>query len=134
MEGLQPQVFTASTTEVALRWELTVILPAYNEEQAIGRVLDEIVEALLQEPIRYEILVVDDASTDRTASLAEQYACDCRQCSIRVIRCPLRRGAGAARKAGIREARGDVIVMLDADGTYSAETVLIPLELEFSVV
>ena len=84
--------------------------------------LDEIVEALADEAIRYEILVVDDASTDGTAELAEQFARDCWQCPVRVIRCPERRGAGAARKVGIRHARGEIVVMLDADGTYPAES------------
>jgi glycosyltransferase involved in cell wall biosynthesis len=123
MEGWQTQVVAASVTEVSPRCELSVVLPAYNEQEAIVRVLEEIVGAMSQEPIRYEILVVDDASTDQTAFAAEQYAERTAECPIRVIRCPLRRGAGAARKVGIRHAQGDVVVMLDADGTYTAETI-----------
>jgi glycosyltransferase involved in cell wall biosynthesis len=123
MEGWQTQVITASATEVAARWQLSVILPAYDEQEAIGQVLGEIVEALSEEPIRYEILVVDDASTDRTAVLAEQFARSCWQCPVRVIRCGAHRGAGAARKEGIRRARGDLVVMLDADGTYPADAI-----------
>src|SRR3954471_6153321 len=60
--------------EPAVAFDLTVLLPAYNEEDAIGRVLVEIVDALAHEPLRYEIVVVDDASTDRTAARAEEYA------------------------------------------------------------
>jgi len=86
-------------------------------------VLDEIVAALSGQSIRYEILVVDDASTDATAELAERYAADCWQCRVRVIRCPENRGAGAARKVGIRAAQGELVVMLDADGTYPAECI-----------
>ena len=129
MDGLQTQVFTTSAAEMALQWQLTVLLPAYNEQEAIGRVLEEVVEALSpvtgsnQEPIRYEILVVDDGSTDRTAELAEEFARSCWQCPIRVVRCPQQRGAGAARKVGVRQARGDVVVMLDADGSYSPESI-----------
>ncbi len=123
MDGWQTQVVTASATEVASAYELTVLLPTYNEELAIEPVLDEIVAALSQSAIRYEILIVDDASTDATADLAERYAADCWQCPIRVIRCPENRGAGAARKVGIRHAQGDVVVMLDADGTYPAESI-----------
>ncbi|NLS92188.1 MAG: glycosyltransferase family 2 protein [Planctomycetaceae bacterium] len=123
MEGWQTQVVTASAAEVASACQLTVLLPTYNEELAIEPVLDEIVSALAGESIRYEILVVDDASTDATADLAERYAAECWQCPIRVIRCPENRGAGAARKVGIRNARGDVVVMLDADGTYPAESI-----------
>ena len=120
MDGWQTQVITASTTEVAAPWQLTVLLPAYNEQDAIRQVLEEVVEALSDEPIRYEILVVDDASTDRTAGLAEQFARSCWQCPVRVVRCAENRGAGAARKVGIRQARGDIVVMLDADGSYPA--------------
>jgi glycosyltransferase involved in cell wall biosynthesis len=123
MDGWQPQVVTAPATEVAPQWQASVVLPAYNEQGAIGRVLGEIVEVLSAEPIRYEILVVDDGSTDRTAILAEQFARSCWQCPVRVIRCLRRGGAGAARKLGIRHARGDIVVMLDADGSYAAESI-----------
>jgi len=123
MEGWQTQVLAAPNTEVEAGYGLTVLLPAYNEEQAIGRVLEEIVDALAREPVRYEILVVDDASTDRTAEVAEQFGRECWQCPVRVVRCPENRGAGAARKVGIRNARGEIVVMLDADGTYPADAI-----------
>ncbi|MEN6497666.1 MAG: glycosyltransferase family 2 protein [Thermoguttaceae bacterium] len=123
MEGWQTQVVAASAVDVDQQCQLSVVLPAYNEQGAIHRVLAEIVEALADEPLRYEILVIDDASTDGTPELAEQFAATCWQCPVRVIRCPERRGAGAARKVGIRQARGEIIVMLDADGTYPAETI-----------
>lgn len=123
MDGWKTQVVTASATEVNSACQLTVLLPTYNEELAIELVLDEIVAALSQESIRYEILIVDDASTDGTVDLAERYAAECWQCPIRVIRCPENRGAGAARKVGIRNAQGEVVVMLDADGTYPAESI-----------
>jgi len=123
MEGWQTQVATAAATESAETWQLTILLPAFNEEQAIEQVLEEIVAAMAREDVRYEILVVDDASTDDTAGLAERFAATCWQCPVRVIRCPENRGAGAARKVGIRQARGEVIVMLDADGTYPAESI-----------
>jgi glycosyltransferase involved in cell wall biosynthesis len=123
MEGWQTQVVSDRSTQVATKWQLTVLLPAYNERGAIQRVLDEIVTALGAERIRYEILVVDDASTDGTAELAEEFAKTCWECPVRVIRCPERRGAGAARKVGIRQARGAIIVMLDADGSYSPESI-----------
>lgn len=103
--------------------EVTVLLPAYNEERAIGRVLDEIVETLAATRLTFEIIVVDDASNDRTAELAERFAADCWQCPVRVIRSPENRGAGAARKIGVRAARGDVVVMLDADGSYPAASI-----------
>jgi len=123
MEGSKTQALAARDAQVATQIQLTVLLPAYNEEEAIERVLDEIVDALADEPIRYEILVVDDASTDHTAERAEQFARHCWRCPIRVIRRPEQRGAGAARKTGIRAAEGEIVVMLDADGTYPAECI-----------
>ncbi len=103
--------------------QVTILLPAYNEEAAIGRVLEEIIEAMARSPARYEILVVDDASTDRTAAAVEQFGRQCRHCPVRLVRCPENRGAGAARKVGVRHARGEVVVMLDADGTYPAHSI-----------
>ncbi len=102
---------------------LTVLLPAYNEQQAIGSVLAEVVEALRDWEFQYEILVVDDGSTDNTAQVVEQFAQQCWQCPVRLVQHPQRRGAGAARKTGIRQARGQVIVMLDADGSYPAAAI-----------
>ena len=132
MDGWQTQVLGAAGTEVAKTLKtsgdisadaattlnLTVLLPAFNEEEAIEQVLEEIVEALADEDIRYEILVVDDASTDSTVEAAERFADGCTRCAVRVIRRPIRQGAGAARKTGIRQAQGEIVVMLDADGSY----------------
>lgn len=120
MDGRQPHLATLPADGVASLCHVSVLLPAYNEQEAIRQVLDEIVDSLPEGLISYEILVVDDGSTDRTAELAEEYARNCWQCSVRVIRCPERRGAGAARKVGIRQAQGDIVVMLDVDGTYPA--------------
>lgn len=123
MEAWQRQSLAAPTADVERQVQVTVLLPAYNEEGAVERVLAEIVEALADEPLRYEILLVDDASTDRTAERAERFAADCWQCPVRVVRCAENRGAGAARKVGVREARGEIVVMLDADGSYPAAAI-----------
>lgn len=94
--------------------KISVLLPAYNEESAIGQVIDEIKEAMGK--TQYEILVIDDASTDRTAEIAKE------KC-VRVIRRVMRGGSGAARKTGIQEALGEIIVMLDVDGSYTASDI-----------
>jgi glycosyltransferase involved in cell wall biosynthesis len=94
--------------------DLTVLLPCYDEEEAIGPVIRELREALSGWPGRYEILVVDDASTDHSVERAEAEG-------VRVARRVQNAGAGAARKTGIREARGRLVAMLDADGTYPAK-------------
>jgi glycosyltransferase involved in cell wall biosynthesis len=123
MDGWQTQLLADLSIEAAAQIKLTVLLPAFNEELAIGRVLGEVVDALAEIELASEIVVVDDASTDRTVEIAEQFAADCWQCPVRVIRCLENRGAGAARKVGVRQARGEIVVMLDADGSYPAECI-----------
>jgi len=113
----------AGATNKNFTYQVTILLPAYNEQEAIGQVLQEIVEAMASTGIPYEILVVDDGSTDGTAEIAQGFARQCQACPVRVLRLPENRGAGAARKVGIRLARGEIIVMLDADGSYPAQCI-----------
>jgi glycosyltransferase involved in cell wall biosynthesis len=91
---------------------VSIIIPAYNEEGSIGSVLD----GLRDWRDRAEIIVVDDASTDRTAESAER-------AGARVIRHLHNKGYGAALKTGIRAAAGDIVVMMDADSEHSAEQI-----------
>jgi glycosyltransferase involved in cell wall biosynthesis len=91
--------------------DLTILLPSYNEQEAIVPVIQEVRESLREWPGRWEILVVDDASTDQTARRAAEQG-------VRVIRRPENGGSGASRKTGTRAARGRLVAMLDADGTY----------------
>jgi len=95
------------------RPEVSIVIPCYNEEEAIGKVIDDIRAAMEADPHTYEILVVDDRSADRTVEVA-------RGKGVAVIRRPINGGSGATRKTGILEARGEIIVMLDGDGTYNA--------------
>lgn len=90
---------------------LSVILPAYNEEDCILSTIDDVDAALTKANIPHEIIVVDDGSTDRTAELA-------RQRSVRLIQHKRNLGVGASRKHGILEARGSIVVTTDVDGTY----------------
>ena len=103
-----PEVYTGSG-----RLDLTVLLPCYNEEEAIVPVITEVREALRQWPGDWEIMVVDDASRDRSVerALAE---------GVRVIKRVQNGGSGASRKTGVRNARGVLVAMLDTDGTYVA--------------
>jgi glycosyltransferase involved in cell wall biosynthesis len=89
---------------------VSVVIPAYNEEQAIADVVREVRGSLEW----LEVLVVDDGSTDATAARAEA-------AGARVIRHPYNKGNGAAVKTGIREARGEVVLLLDADGQHAPE-------------
>jgi glycosyltransferase involved in cell wall biosynthesis len=86
---------------------VTVIIPAYNEEDGIA---DVVTRLAAFGPWR-EVLVVDDGSTDRTADRAAA-------AGARVVRHPYNKGNGASVKTGIREARGDVVLLMDADGQH----------------
>jgi len=92
---------------------VSVIVPAYNEEAAVGAQVRAIREILSAHGIVHEILVVDDGSKDRTADEAIQSG-------ARVLQHVENRGYGAAIKTGIRAARYEVVVISDADGTYPA--------------
>lgn len=102
--------------------DVTVLLFCYNEEESLPKVIADIRAAFEGDKHSYEVLVVDDGSTDNSASIAQSFSC-------RVIRHGTRRGAGAACKTGILSARGTIIAMLDADGTYTAAD--IPKMLEY---
>lgn len=97
-------------------YAVSIIVPAYNEEAGIGPVLNAIQSVMDGTDIPYQLLVVDDGSTDRTAQavLAADAAAE-------VVRHPENRGYGASLKTGIRHARHDIIVITDADGTYPNE-------------
>ena len=97
--------------------QVSVVIPAYNEEGAIGAV----VRAVGAGAPWHEVLVVDDGSSDGTAAAAEE-------AGARVIRHPYNKGNGAAVKTGIREAAGAVVLLLDADGQHPPETALTLVE------
>ena len=90
---------------------ITVLIPAYNEQDAVGEVVREIQQLLGPLPHALEILVVDDGSSDATAANAEA-------AGARVLPHRMNIGYGAALKTGLRHASHETIVMLDADGTY----------------
>ncbi len=102
--------------------QVSIVIPAHNEELAIVGVLAEIKQVMGRMAIPYEILVVDDASTDDTVKKAQAEG-------VRVLRRPRRGGSGIARRQGIEAAKGEIIVMMDGDGSYCAAD--IPRLLEF---
>lgn len=84
--------------------KISLIIPAYNEESRIIPVL----EAVTRSPLIDQVIVVDDGSADLTAEVARLYG-------VEVITYPDNRGKGSAMKTGIRLAKGDIIVFIDAD-------------------
>lgn len=97
---------------------LSVVIPVYNREREVRRAIDS---CLAQQGADFEVIVVDDASRDRSAAVAAEYA----DRGVRLIRHPHNLGSSPARSSGIRAAAGDWIVRLDSDdelvpGTLSA--------------
>jgi glycosyltransferase involved in cell wall biosynthesis len=99
----------------ALPASVTIVIPAHNEEGAIGDVIARLRAQDL--PGVVEIIVVDDGSTDRTAEIAEA-------AGVRVMRHSGNRGYGAALKTGVRAATTEYILTMDADGQHRLEDVL----------
>lgn len=100
------------------RHSVSVIIPAHNEAEGIGATLRSLTSQ------RYsidEILVVNDASTDNTAALAQSFAN--KYPNVRVISLPTNSGKAVALNTGIAETTGEVIVMLDGDTVFEPDTV-----------
>jgi glycosyltransferase involved in cell wall biosynthesis len=99
---------------------LTIVIPALNEEQAIGATIQRCLDARtgicqVGRVRDVEIIVVSDGSTDRTAAIAQDIAA--REAAVRVIVFEKNRGYGAAIKEGFAQGRGELVSFLDADGT-----------------
>jgi len=96
---------------------ISIVVPAYNEEDAIETSIQSVKEVMDGSGLRYELIVVDDGSTDRTAEILE--AMD----GIVLVSVPENRGYGASLIAGIHRSSYDLIVITDADGTYPAQRI-----------
>ncbi len=92
---------------------ISLVLPAYNEAATIQQAIEEAVAALAGLTDNFEVLVVDDGSTDATAALVEQAAGELSQ--IRLLRQPRNLGYGAALRRGFSEAKNDLVGFTDAD-------------------
>jgi hypothetical protein len=106
----------AVATETSM---LSVVIPAYNEEDGIAEIVERVLA--MRRPLEamgvgLELLVVDDGSADRTSEIVRGYP------EVRLLRHAPNRGYGAALKTGFCAARGDLLGFLDADGTYPPES------------
>jgi glycosyltransferase involved in cell wall biosynthesis len=94
--------------------DVSIVIPAYNEEAAIGATLDEVIQAVSRSQRRYEIVVVNDGSRDRTG---EEVA---RRPGVRLVTHRKNRGYGASLKSGVLAARGKVVLFYDADNQFDS--------------
>lgn len=99
--------------------DLSIVVPAYNEEHRIVPTLDRLHAFLSTQPLRYEIVVVDDGSRDATCAVVE--AATSRVANLRLVRQSPNAGKGAAVRRGMLAARGQIRVMCDADCSMPPE-------------
>jgi glycosyltransferase involved in cell wall biosynthesis len=111
-----PRLFDRASSDDAPRVDVCIVIPAYNERDGVAPTVGRVRGVMEATPYSYEIVVVDDGSTDGTGDQAEKTG-------ARVIRLSGNRGYGAALKAGILRSQSDLVVITDADGTYPPETI-----------
>ncbi|HUC07516.1 MAG TPA: glycosyltransferase family 2 protein [Solirubrobacterales bacterium] len=103
--------------------KLSVVIPAYNEEETVAETVEGIVAALSREQIEHEVIVVDDSSRDGTAAVVE--AISERHPQVRCLPSPFRNGFGFAVRAGLDAFEGDAVAIVMADGSDSAEDLVV---------
>ncbi len=114
-----PRMAGVSVTAEKSLHKLSVVIPAYNEEDGIADIIERVLKA--QPALKeagvddLELIVVDDGSKDRTAEIVRSYA------GVRLIQHKINRNYGGALKTGFHHASGDMLAFLDADGTYPPE-------------
>ena len=102
--------------------KLSVVIPARNEEGSIAATVGELTAALRRAEITYEIVIVDDASTDGTADAVGRLA-EADE-GVRYLRSPYRNGFGFAVRAGLEAFTGDAVTIVMADGSDDPEDVV----------
>ena len=99
--------------------KLTILIPAYNEENTICTVLDKVNRVELINDLEKEIIIINDYSTDNTEATITNYLEQNSSNHIRLLNHDKNRGKGAAIHTGIKEATGDYIIIQDADLEYN---------------
>ena len=95
----------------------SVVIPVRNEEEVIDEVINDVKKALNTLESSYEIIVIDNASTDKTVDIVKKHS------DVRLIQHESDKGYGGSIKEGVRVANSDNIITIDGDGTYPAEDI-----------
>ncbi|MCK4403755.1 MAG: glycosyltransferase family 2 protein [candidate division Zixibacteria bacterium] len=106
--------------------DISVVVPMFNEEENAKNTLDRLTRALDSIPKRWEIIVVDDGSTDRTKKLVKDYSHFNRW--VKLISYPANQGRGKALRVGFAHAQGKIICTTDADLSYDEKYILQMIE------
>jgi len=93
---------------------LFIIIPVYNEELTIGNIIDRARDAARQIGLKFEIIVVDDRSYDKSLKVAQQR-------NVRLFTLKEHLGKGYALRAGFSKSKGDIIITIDSDGSHCPE-------------
>ncbi len=101
--------------------KLSILIPAYNEEKTIVAILNSVGNVNLIHNIQKEIIVINDASTDNTKGIMEEYLATHTHLKINFISQPINQGKGAAIHKGIELATGDYLIVQDADLEYDPQ-------------
>lgn len=101
--------------QVAPTPQLSIVIPAMNEERRLPRTLERVVEYLRGRSETWEVIVVDDGSRDRTADIVEELARSLNEPRLSVLRLPKNQGKGGAQRSGVAQTRGDRVLLMDAD-------------------
>jgi glycosyltransferase involved in cell wall biosynthesis len=93
---------------------ISVVIPVFNEELTIGNVIERLTAVVQKIGFKYEIIVIDDCSTDRSLEISKSQ-------SAKVFSLKKHMGKGYALRAGFAKAKGDIIITIDSDGSHRPE-------------
>jgi dolichyl-phosphate beta-glucosyltransferase len=111
--------FQTHHTIPPMQCDISVVIPAFNEEERLGATLRQVVGYLRRRGVSYEVIVVDDGCRDRTIAVAEGFA----GVGVRVLRHEHNRGKGAAVRTGVLASQGNEVLLTDADASTPIEEI-----------
>ncbi len=102
---------------------LSIIIPVYNEEKLVTTLLDKILSLVLEDGLRKEVIIIDDGSSDDTHGRISEWMKSADTTGIRLLRHATNSGKGAAVRTGLFTAKGDILIIQDADLEYDPQDI-----------